>query len=319
MSNVFSALILVFGVMLLGFLAEKRRFFARDMALCLNQFVYWISLPALLFSQLGAMNLAGELGALLWASLLASFLGYALFHPLLFRVFHYDAPLADLRALTCVFPNSAFMGIPFIVTVFPENPNALAAAMVGAMTYTGVIVLTDALLDTRHAAPGHGLVLRQLRAVARNPMIETLLLASALLLFHLPVPEALLSIARMLGSTAAPCALFSMGMVLAAQLSSFSGFRGVQLLPLAGVTLAKLFLYPLVAFCVLALAGCSGVMLAVGTVSSAMPVGTIAYVLSERHNTDSLQTSVIIIFSTLLSIFSLPIIMLLLRWHGCAG
>lgn len=312
MSGVCSALVILFGIMLLGFLAERKRFFASDMALCLNQFVYWISLPALLFSQMCSLSITGEIRALLWGTLGSSFLCYALFYTLLFRVFRNDTGKSALRTLTCVFPNAAFMGIPFILTVFPGNDTALAAAMLGALLYTGVLVLTDALLDMRHSPPGRGLILRQFLTVARNPAIEATFLSIGLAAFNLPAPETLLTMTRMLGSTAAPCALFSMGMVLAAQMSSLSGLRNLQLLPLVGVSLSKLFLHPLVTFCVLALAGCSGIVLAAGTLTSAMPVGTISYVISERHGTDQAQTSMIIILSTLLSLFSLPIVMFLL-------
>ena len=59
MNAIVSALVTVFGIMFLGLLAERRRILAPTMALCLNQFVYWVSLPALIFMQMCTIPMGG--------------------------------------------------------------------------------------------------------------------------------------------------------------------------------------------------------------------------------------------------------------------
>ena len=313
MSGVFSALITVFGIMFLGLIAERKRFFASNMALCLNQFVYWVSMPALLFSQMCVMHISKETSALLWGTLGASFACYLLFYLFFSRFFRRDITIATIRTLTCVFPNATFMGLPFILMVFPNNEAALTAAMLGALLYTGVLVLADAVLDMQHPAPGRNLILSQLLSVIRNPMIVSSFLGACIAVFGLPVPEALLTMTGMLGSTAAPCALFSMGMVLSAQMSCASGFSDLHPMPLVGISLIKLLLQPLLTFFILSAAGCTGITLIVGTLTAAMPSGTISYVVSERHKANPSQTSMTIIISTLLSLVSLPALVYILE------
>ena len=121
----------------------------------------------------------------------------------------------------------------------------------------------------------------------------------------------------MLGSTAAPCALFGMGMVLSAQLSGTSGMGGsFSRKNLVFVCLAKLLLQPLFTFLVLFAAGCTGTALAVGTVVSAMPTGTMVYILGERYQACPTESSMTVIATTILSLASLPLIMLALQTAG---
>ena len=77
MNGIFSALVTVFGIMFLGLFVERRRILAPTMALCLNQFVYWVSLPAMLFDQMCSIPLTSETGPYIWGTLIASILCYA--------------------------------------------------------------------------------------------------------------------------------------------------------------------------------------------------------------------------------------------------
>ena len=45
MAGIIAALFTIFGIMGFGALTQKRGLFPPSMALCLNQFVYWVSLP----------------------------------------------------------------------------------------------------------------------------------------------------------------------------------------------------------------------------------------------------------------------------------
>ena len=304
MSGIFSALITVFGIMFLGLLAERRRILAPTMALCLNQFVYWISLPALIFTQMCTIPLGGA-QPFVWGTLAASLLCYLAAYLLFSRLWKKHDAETVIRTLAAVFPNAAFFGLPFIFMVFPGNEEAVTAGMLGALLYTGVFLIADASLDmfSSSGRERKGLGRRLLKDLTHNP--------------GLPVPRAVISIADMLGSTAAPCALFGMGMVLSAQLSGTPGGGGAfSRRNLAVITVSKLLLQPLITFLALFSAGCPAIAVAVGTVTAAMPTGTMVYILGERYRACPTEASMTVIVTTLLALLSLPAVMFALQLAG---
>lgn len=322
MSGIFSALITVFGIMFLGLVAERRRILAPTMALCLNQFVYWVSLPALIFCQMCTIPITGEAATFMGATLAASFGCYLVAYLFFSGMWRTHKPETTIRTLAAVFPNAAFFGLPFIFMVFPGNEAAINAGMLGALLYTGVFLVADATLDilsSSEAGPRRNLGKRLVAELVHNPMIASAVIGGCAGLSGLPLPEAVLNIAQMLGSTAAPCALFGMGMVLSAQLAGTSGMHcSFSRRDFAVICGAKLILQPLFTFAVLMAAGCSGIASAVGAVTAAMPTGTMVYILGERYQACPTGASMTVIVTTVLSLLSLPAVMFILRLAGLA-
>ncbi len=319
MNGIFSALITVFGIMILGLLAERRRILAPTMALCLNQFVYWVSLPAMIFGQMYSIPMDGSAGTFLWTGLAASLICYLLAYLFFSGLWRRHTAETTVRTLAGVFPNAAFFGLPFIFMVFPDNDAAATAAMLGALLYTGVFLIADGTLDILSSSDGNagrGLGKKVLGEIIHNPMIVSAVAGAVAGFSGLEMPKAVLSIAQMLGSTAAPCALFGMGMVLSAQLSGSSGAGGFSRRNLGLVCVAKLLLQPLFTFVVLRIAGCPPLATAVGTVIAAMPTGTMVYILGERYRACPTEASMTVIVTTILSLVSLPLVMLALQWAG---
>ena len=92
--------------------------------------------------------------------------------------------------------------------------------------------------------------------------------------------------------------------------------RPDELMPLPPESELFLLLQPLFTFIVLYLAGCTGTALAVGTVVAAMPTGTMVYVLGERYRACPTEASMTVIVSTILSLITLPLVMLAMQWGG---
>ena len=322
MAAIISALFIIFGIMGLGFAAERRQFFPSSMGLCLNRFVYWVSLPALLFTQMCTIPMDESTRALVWGGLAASFIGYGAFYFLFSGGLRRNGPEATLRTLATCFPNAAFFGLPFIMMVYPGSEAAINANMLCALIYTGVSITADVSLElfrgsrmrasTPNAPSARSATFRRIgRELARNPMLQASAAGLVIGIFHLPLPEAVLRISSMLGSTCAPLALFSMGMALSSQISGALGPFSLRasLLPLSVIALGKLLLYPLLAYAVMTLAGCSGVMLAAATVTFAMPVAVLVFILAERDGSNVAETSMAVVSTTALSLVTLPLVM----------
>ena len=327
MAPIISALLTIFGIMAFGFITERRKLFPQSMGLCLNRFVYWVSLPALLFTQMCTIPMDESTRALVWGGLAASFIGYAAFYFVFSLGLRRNGPEATLRTLGTCFPNAAFFGLPFVMMIYPGSDAAINANMLCALLYTGVSILADVSLELFRGARAAGgeassarsATLRRIgRELAKNPMLQASGAGLVIGMSGFPLPEAVLRISSMLGSTCAPLALFSMGMALAAQISGALGPFSLRasLLPLSLIAVGKLFLYPLLAYFVMSLAGCSGVMLAAATVTFAMPVAVLVYILAERDGSCAAEISMAVISTTALSLVTLPLVMAALSFAG---
>lgn len=230
---ILATLVPVFAIMGLGVFADRRQMLPASTAACLNQFVYWFSLPLLLFHQLAILRPEQVSGGVAWGYVLglglALLLGYVLFRLLGERQ---DDSL--LLALVGSFPNAAFMGLPVIMLLYPGDAAAAVAASLAVVLTSVNMIFVDTVLGAGEAkaVAGEGAtlgavqtVLRILRSLYHNPIMVCSALGATVGLLNIPLPGPLLVTAKMIGSTASPCALFCMGMVLSAQVAGFSTSR----------------------------------------------------------------------------------------------
>ena len=70
MLSILSTLVPVFGIILFGIVVERMGFLPIETSGCLNQFVYWIGLPMMLFNQLARMEAGQMSGAMVGGILL---------------------------------------------------------------------------------------------------------------------------------------------------------------------------------------------------------------------------------------------------------
>ena len=339
MFTILATLAPIFGIMLLGAFAERRHILPPTAAACLNQFVYWFSLPLLLFHQLARMRPEQIPPGAASGYLLGLGLALAASYALSVRVLKDGKKEGLMVALLGSFPNAAFMGMPVILLLFPGSDEAALVASLAVVLTSANLLLVDTVLDMgqSHSQSGWQAAWQVLRSLYHNPIMVCSALGATAGLVAVPVPDALMIMTRMIGSTAAPCALFCMGMSLAAQLSALPGRKtcpaaknaetSSSASSLAGNTSPwgqwrrqlpihafKLFISPVLVFALAWLWGERGVPLAAATVMAAMPTGVVAYVLAEKYRAAVEDTSMGIVVNTLLSVLSLPLVIAATQW-----
>lgn len=308
----------VFGIILLGFIIARKNVMPMTTATGLNQFVYWIAMPAMMFDILVHLDAGGFPDLLIPALAAALFCNWLLSAVLSIRVFRASKAEAVILGCLANFPNGVFMGIAVVSFLLPGNNPALQVAGLCAFLYSMVIPVSDTILEML----GHkGESLPRLAAslgktVIRNPMIMAGALGIVLGLTGIAVPVWAGNMASMLGRTAAPCALFAMGMVMNVQLAAMgaspSSARGRQ----AATHLLKLASMPCLTFLVLSLAGIHGIPLGVATLQAAMPAGVVTYVIAEKHRTCVGESSIVIFVNTVASVATIPVVISLLFARG---
>ncbi len=318
MLSILSTLVPVFGIILFGILVDRMGFLPQETPACLNQFVYWIGLPLLLFQQLSRMQPGQVSGALVWGLLLGFAATYLLACLFFSGGFRKKPEESAVLALLSSFPNAAFMGLPIVVLLLPGNAEAAIVASLGAVLPSATMLFTDSKLECgRHSGENRRqALLSAFRSLYRNPLLIYSALGAAVSLFQLPVPRAILSITGMLGSTSAPCALFCMGMILSRQMTSSRGFTRGWLRRQLPMHLFKLAIQPLIMFGVLSLFGIRGIAVGVATIMAAMPTAIAAYIIAEKYQIATEDSSLGIVVDTAASAVTIPAIIILLQWQG---
>ncbi|MBF6617184.1 MAG: AEC family transporter [Candidimonas sp.] len=308
MSVILNAVFPLFALILLGYVAAKKRLMGPGAVDSLNKFVVWMALPALLFQAMAEIswqeiNQPGYLAGSLLA--IAVVFGASC---LLDR--RRNGRLADvsIEALAASYSNAGFMGIPLCLIVFgPESLPAvvLAILLTACVLFAFSIMLIEIdLLQTRSVWRTAGKVGRSL---LRNPLVAAPLLGLLVALVGQPLPYAVTQFTTLLGAAASPCALVTIGLFLAQ--GSPNERHGV-VWRIVGL---KLLLHPLVTFVLVYwVFQMPPMWAAVAVLLAALPVGTGPFMLAKLYEREPGVTSRAILISTVLSLITVSALVALI-------
>ncbi len=305
-------LIPVFGIMFIGAFAQSKELLPSNTVLCLNQFVYWFGLPMLLFYAMATSNeaqvalfpvLGCVLGLLITQGIIACIL----------RCMKFSWKDSLSGGLVACFPNVAFMGLTVVFLLYPNNSLATSVAGLTVLVPTVSLVLSDVALsmfdskENSFAAYAKKFWIN----ISRNPSLMGASMGLIVGLGGIPFPEPLLNISKMLGATAAPCALFCMGMSLKIQLNNWPNGIKISWRAQAVMLTGKLFITPLVVYFLSYSMGATGVALATMTILSAMPTAVICHIIAMKHDALADECANSVLIGTVLSMLSLPLVIFL--------
>lgn len=306
-----------FALVLLGWLAARAGPLPESAIPGLNAYVLFFALPCMLFRFGASLPLARLADpALLAIYLVSAMLMIGLIVALTLR--RGDRPGVGLRdaafgALVGAFPNAGFMGVPLLVALFGD---AAAGPVIGAIVIDLVITSTLCLaLAQAESARSAGEAERRaahaawiaLRGALTNPLPWAIVLGAASAAARLELPAPIAQIVRMLGDSATPVALFTIGAVL------FRAGRHVHARTPVGrylpVALIKLVVHPALVFGTGLLARWLGAPvspfgLMVLTLTAALPSASNVSILAERYGADNGRVTRIILASTVLAFVS---------------
>jgi hypothetical protein len=317
MQAIFAVTVPFFALVLLGWLAARWHALPASAIPGLNAYVLFFALPCMLFRFGASLPLArladpALLGIYLVAALLVIAIAVALTLRRPGRAAGVDLRDAAFGALVAAFPNAGFMGVPLLVALLGD---AAAGPVIGAIVVDLVVTSTVCLALAQAHAHGEKSVaesersalkaaLLALRGAATNPLPWAIVLGAAFAFARRDLPGPLAQIVRMLGDSATPVALFTIGAVLwrAGQHAHTRTPPG-RFLPVA---LIKLFVHPALVFALGSAARALGAPLApftlmVLTLTAALPSASNVSVLAERYGADNGRIARIILASTALA------------------
>ena len=297
MIDVILQVVVLFLMMFCGFLSVRTRLISNEGIAGLNNLVIYFSLPCLTIAKL-QQNVDPALVKDLVRVFLLACLTMSLFAVISRYVFFRNEPAARRSVFTsmCTFPNVGYMGYPVMTAAFGAGNLVYGVLYVAAFNLlswsVGVVMFDRRALD--------------LRRLLKIPALIASVLGIALFALEIRLPGPIFNFVDSMGSITTPLAMFIIGSRLA-QLR-LSDMKDTKLLLACAL---RLLAYPMIAYLLLTALGFSGMVRAVVVLCSGMPAAAQLVIQADTYGGDDKAASRAVAVSTLLSIVTIPIVLLL--------
>lgn len=303
MLAILSALLPTFALIVVGYVLRERRFLPDSFWPGAEKLTYFITFPALLFSNtakadLGSLPLLGIATAMLGTIAICTIL-ILLAHPVL----KVSAPTFSSLVQGAIRPNT-YIGLAVAAALLGTHGLTVTALCVALVvpTVNVISVLACAHLGENDRKPG---VLSLLRDVAKNPLLMACVLGSLFNVLGMGLPPIIGPFLEVLGRAALPIGLLAVGAGLDLSAARRAGF------PVGVSSVGKLVLSPAIAAGLCLILGLPDIELAAVVLYAALPCSASAYVLARLMGGDAQMMASIITVHTLLAIITMPVIAIL--------
>lgn len=295
--NIFTALLVILPIILLGWSSRKLNLLNQEQLKGLSSFVYYFGLPALFLSTLAQLDLfkvdyniiiGGILPiliALIWLFLLKSL-----------RII--SKTWFILLSLSIVFGSNAFFGVAFFEAFYGTdglNFIIISSAVLGPL---GIILSILLFEYATQKGKGYGFIAK----IFKNPLILAILIGVSLSLFKIKI-NFLYSALELLGQTAAPIAIFTLGMFI------YEHFKIKNLKFAITPSLFRLILLPVfTALSLVFLIDSSAQITEFLFLQSGIPAAVSLFIFAERYQYQTNTISSMVIITSLGSFLILPLI-----------
>ena len=306
MGQIINAVLPVFAIIGIGWLAGIRWGVNEAMAAVLNRFVFMFALPALMFRLLAT----APIHKFSWPLLGAYFAGQLAVWliALAAMTLIWKRPLGErvLGAVSAGLPNHVFLALPIVIWLLGEA-SAMPVLMIVTLDSLVIYSVTLVLMEiATHAGPDRHPLRAVFDSYRRSPQLLSILLGLAWALAGLPLPDAIETGTRFLGAAAAPTALFVLGSHLSR--ARIAGNRTM----LAALMGLKMVAHPLMVWLVATeIFSLSTDETWIAVLVAAAPVGATSFVLGQHYGPFRDEASAIVAISTALSFFTMSAVILL--------
>ncbi|MFZ9035248.1 MAG: AEC family transporter [Francisellaceae bacterium] len=295
----------LFFTIFLGFCFGKTRIFSAGSDLTLIHYVFYIALPIQLFlscyhSRINIFNV-NYIGAYFLAMLLIIALTYAISRKML----KLPRSHAILNTMASSQVDGAYFTIPLFLLVFSSAAFAIPLmAIQNIVFFTLSILFIEMSIAGSRQRPGLGFIIKRVvKVLTTNPIIVSSLLGFIIGSLKIDIHEQILSILNFIAKTAAPMALFSLGLTCAFGLSSLKVKREKWLI--LGLSTLKLLIFPLIALIIGWLLGLSKELLLALVLLTASPTATHNYIIANQYQLEEKTQTFVVIVTTLLSFITI--------------
>ncbi len=295
----------VFALLFLGGLL-KRLGLTNDVFLkTSDKLIYFIFFPVMLFWKIGGASMDSNLQPRFYFAVVIAILIIFILSTLSLRALRISNFQAGSYSQSC-FRFNTYVGVAIVMNALGDEGIQCFGILIGILI--PIINVLNVTILIWHSGIGNGFkerVIRVIRELITNPLVIGCLTGIIYSKTVHTFPVFLDNTFSLMSMITLPLALLSIGAVL-----SFTTLKNHFRVSLIAA-IFKLLLLPLVGFFLLKAFNVTGIQFKTGMVFFALPTSTALYVLSAQLNSDTELASASIVLSTILSFFSLSLVLLI--------
>ena len=292
------SIILMIG---LGYFLKRIDFLSENDIDPLNKIVMYILLPCMIFSAIlsADLSLLPKLGILPFVILASSGVTGIISFIILKKLNVDDIKLWSVL-VTVMIANSAFMGYPVNIGIYGHD--GLLRAIFCDIATMCIFLILSFILVLKFGGTAKAAV----RKIALFPPLWAIVLGLGFNLLNIPIGPVLENTVNYLGQGTIPLIMLSLGLSI-----NFEGISRSNSM-IAFTSVMKLAIFPLITFLIVSFIGLVDLQYNVAIIEAAMPSGMLSLLLSITYKLDYELTSDCILINTVISLITLPVIMMLL-------
>ncbi|MDQ2086974.1 AEC family transporter [Herbivorax sp. ANBcel31] len=297
---VFNQVATLFIILFIGFIAKKVGIINKAVNKKLSEFLLMVTAPMLIFTSFFMEYEKEKLLNALYVVGLAIVM-FVISIIIAEKIFYTKQP-KDKRAViksAIVFSNCGFMGFPLVDSIFGQE---------GVFYASMYVVVFNIVLWTYGVVIFSGRADFKIKKALISPAMIAVYLGIPIFLLQIKMPFPIENAAQMVGSMTTPLAMIIIGSIIA-DANLKNALSGIQVYTLS---IIRLIIMPMIAYFLVMIVDIPKAASDICIVVLAMPVAVNAAVFSEKFETEPLFASKAVTVSTLLSIFTIPIILMLL-------
>ena len=284
----------------LGYVLKRVDFLSEKDIDPFNKIVMYILMPCMIFHAIYSadFSLFGKLSVLPFI-ILASSAVTGIVSFIILKKLHLDDKALWSVLVTVMIANTAFMGYPVNLGIYGQE--GFLRAIFCDMATLVIFLLLSFILILKFG----GTVKTAVKKIAFFPPLWAVVLGICFNWLNIPIGPVLDNTVNYLGQGAIPLIMVTLG--LSIDFSALSRNKSM----IAFTSVMKLMFFPAVAFLIVSYLGFTNLEFNVTVVEAAMPSGMLSLLLAITYNLDFEMTSDCILINTVISLITLPIIIML--------
>ena len=299
----------LFALVIVGFVAGKLGYLGGDFDRQLSRLVINITCPALILSSAMTGQLPDRRYIL--PLLAISVITYVVLTAVAFLLPRYltrQQQDEGVVGFALMFGNVGFMGYPVVASIFGHEA-VFYAAVLNVVNTFAVFTIGTVLVTGSSEVEGSRF---QKKVLYSTPMLAAYLTMAIVALEIDNIPAFVSQPLTMLGNITVPAALLIIGSSMSQlSLRTMLGNRTVYL-----TTLFRLVLLPVAVYYLTSLLGFSAFVVNINTLVIAMPVATYGTILCLKFGRDTTMITEVTFITTLLSMLTIPLLVMFFRTYG---
>lgn len=220
-------------------------------------------------------------------------IGFVITYVVTFRM---KSEQKNVVRIACMFSNAGYMGFPLIKAMFGTEGLLYASAF---LTMFNIFVWTIGVVTIS----GETDIRSSIVAVVKNPCIIAVAVGLVIYFARIPIPDIIKEPVLLVGDMNTPVSMILIG----ATIASGNLLKLMKNAKLILILVVRMLIVPAVCLLIMKCLGINNMVAMVTLVLEACPCAAITTVFAIRYNADEELASGAVVFSTLISIITLPV------------